>query len=142
MYIPVRRSYAADGALPEQEGIMKIGNDEYLKKSLDVFRIVARHTCDDPITAAKIEELTSVDTRMIASMLREFEQAGFMVISTGTGYGIARNAEEWNNHLNKEYDRGVNILRKVSQSKKRRENAPSLFDRPLKMITQTAQTPA
>lgn len=126
---------------------MKSGNAEYLRKSLDVFRLVARHTCDSPITARKIEELTTVDTRTVATMMREFEQAGFMVISTGAGYGIARNAEEWNHHLMKEKERAVKLLRKVSQSRKHRENAPTLFDEPTAMFRpapaahQSIQTP-
>ena len=116
----------------------KLANGKYLRKSLDVFRIVARHRVGNEVTGKTIEEMTGINKRIVAAMLREFEASGFMVISTGNGYALAKDITEWKTHLDKEYQRGLKLMNKVSQSKKHRDNAPEVFDTPQQMIAEGA----
>jgi len=105
-----------------------ISNDEYLAKGVDVFVLVLKTKNAFPIKAERISEITGIDPRIVAEMLREFEKRGFPICSSAKGYKYASSRFEYLRHLVKERRRALSILDKVSKGQKARIEEPTLFN--------------
>ncbi len=105
-----------------------ISNDEYLAKSVDVFCLILKTKNTFPIKGETIQQITGIDKRIVAEMLREFEKRGFPICSGTNGYKYARTRIEFLRHLVKERQRARSILYKVSKASKARIEEPTLFN--------------
>jgi predicted transcriptional regulator len=117
----------------------KMGNHEFLQKSLDIFKIILRHTEAAPVKAEKIVDMTGAPERMVTDVLKVFERSGFNVCSRGIGFFAAANDEEFKRHNQKEMERGKKIIVKAVQAKKNRINQPTIFDEPLQQSSSSLQ---
>jgi hypothetical protein len=109
-----------------------ISNDEYLDRAADILCMFFRNHVgkERAITAEQISQITGIDERTQAEMMRPFEKRGLPVCSSAFGRYIAKNKEEWDEHLEKERTRGIKILHKWSRAKKNYIliHQPTLFD--------------
>jgi len=98
-----------------------------LDAGLDVLRTILRHTSADPIKGEQIQQLTGVPAREVADLVSKFTKQGFMVCSGSRGY-FQGTKQEFMEHLEKERNRAVEILRKTSGGKKNVINELTLFE--------------
>ena len=98
------------------------------KHAIDVLSMILRHTHDDPVKAAVIETFTGVNTRDVSALVAEFIYHGFPICSGTRGFWRAKDEAEFRGQLEKERDRGIQILRKVNGGKKNCNNEISLFE--------------
>lgn len=104
-------------------------NDKYLEKAIDIFVLVLNtRRSGNSIKARQIEELTGIDSRIIEDIIREFQKAGFPIISGSFGFKYAKTRFEFYRHLVKERHRAKSILHSVSQAQKRYVQEPLLFE--------------
>ncbi|MFA5313741.1 MAG: hypothetical protein WC375_10590 [Methanomassiliicoccales archaeon] len=107
---------------------MKNPSEEHTRISLRMLRVLLKHVGkSNALSGKQLSEMFGVDTRAIADMAGMLTQEGFWVCS-GMGYWYAENKEQWNHQLNKEQNRGIEILKKVHNAKKNSVDEPSLFE--------------
>lgn len=99
-----------------------------LAAGLKVIRTIWRHSIDNPITGATIQEVTGVDTRTVAEIVAVAVESGVPVASCGGGYYRWRNADDREQYFRREKERLVSLARKVSRAKKASTSEFSLFE--------------
>ncbi|MEW6511864.1 MAG: hypothetical protein AB1428_13010 [Bacteroidota bacterium] len=98
------------------------------EQGLDVLRMILRHRKEQPIKGEQIEEITGVPAREVAAIVASCTKRGFAVCSGSHGYWMAATLAEFEEHLEKERKRGVEVLQKVHKAKKNYLNQVTLFD--------------
>ena len=105
-----------------------ISNEEFLEKAADLFLLVLNtRASGTPVKAERLAEITGVDVRIVADVIRTFQRREFPIISGANGYKYASTKFEWFRHVVKEKHRGETILANVSRMKKNYVQEPNLF---------------
>ena len=98
-----------------------------ISQTLDVLRIIARHSSESPIKAEVIESLTGVDARNVAALVSEYTKRGYRVCSGSHGYFWGTH-EEFQEQIDKERRRAIEILRKVNSGRRNEVSEITLFE--------------
>ena len=107
-------------------------NEQYLDKAMDIFALLLRtRETGNYIKAHEIQSITSIDTRIIADMVRCFQRQGFPIIS-GDGYKWAKDRREWLHHCWKERKRFRTGYENVSKAAKKytQVDQPTFWEQP------------
>jgi hypothetical protein len=98
-----------------------------LEAGLDVLMTILRHTSAEPVKGEQIQQITGVPAREVADLVSKFTKRGFPICSGSRGY-FQGTRQEFMEHLEKERNRAVEILRKTSGGKKHMINELTLFE--------------
>ena len=106
-----------------------ISNEQFLEKAADIFTLVlATRASGVSVTGERLQELTGIDKRIVADIVRAFQKRGFPIIS-GQGYKWAGTRREWLHHLWKERQRFKTGLSNINKAAKNytQIDEPTLF---------------
>ena len=89
-----------------------------MEAGLRVLSCIARHTLDDPITGAKVEEATGISSRTVTDIVTLASGFNIPIGSCPRGYFKWRSRQEREVYLQQEKSRIANLGRKLSAIKR------------------------
>jgi hypothetical protein len=99
-----------------------------LDVGLRVLRVICRHTIEQPVRGAVIEQMIGVDTRTVSDVVSIAVCEGVPVGSCGRGYYKYRTRAERETYIHTETARLKSLGRKLSAIKRNSENDLSVFE--------------